>query len=331
MGYRWRDTLAHEYAHLIIAQKSNNTVPIWLHEGIAKFEEERWYKAPGGFLDAYAETMLAKAYYSNKMITLDQMHPSMALLPSREAGATAFAEVLTIIQFLHSQHGGYENIRKLLESLANDDEMDEALKKVYGMTLKKLETRWRQYLSTRGLREKIGTAGLDISFKKNSKAAPKSEENSSSEEEELFLGKGKGAKFFKLGKLLKDRGRNKAALIEIEKAQAAVGKANPMVQNIVADLNIKMSRFADAKAALLPLLELYDGPAMTYYNLGKACMGLGEKAEAIKYFLQTVSINPFDPRSHANLAALYSDMGESEAAEKSAAIYQKLQSYLGKD
>ena len=40
-GYQWLDTLTHEYVHYVIMKKTYNRVPIWLHEGIAKYEENR--------------------------------------------------------------------------------------------------------------------------------------------------------------------------------------------------------------------------------------------------------------------------------------------------
>ena len=41
-GYNWMDTLSHEYTHYLLSSKSNNNVPLWLHEGIAKYLESRW-------------------------------------------------------------------------------------------------------------------------------------------------------------------------------------------------------------------------------------------------------------------------------------------------
>src|SRR5439155_1682145 len=40
-GYPWLDTLAHEFTHFVVSRASHNTVPIWFHEGLAKFEEQR--------------------------------------------------------------------------------------------------------------------------------------------------------------------------------------------------------------------------------------------------------------------------------------------------
>ena len=38
-GYPWMDTLAHEYTHLIVSRISQDTVPVWLQEGLARFEQ----------------------------------------------------------------------------------------------------------------------------------------------------------------------------------------------------------------------------------------------------------------------------------------------------
>ena len=43
-GYRWLDSLSHEYQHYAIVGLSNNQAPIWLHEGMARFYETRWRK-----------------------------------------------------------------------------------------------------------------------------------------------------------------------------------------------------------------------------------------------------------------------------------------------
>src|SRR5690606_21850179 len=95
-GYSWLDTLAHELIHLVISEKSKNTVPIWLHEGLAKYSESLWRDGvPGLALDPASENLLASAVKKNDLVTFEQMHPSMAKLPSQEKTALAFAEVFT--------------------------------------------------------------------------------------------------------------------------------------------------------------------------------------------------------------------------------------------
>ena len=126
-GYGWRDTIAHEFVHYYITKVSKNSVPIWLHEGIAKFQETRWREAPGHQLEPPQEDLLARSLEANKLISFDQMHPSMALLPSQEAAALAFAEVHSTIRYLHAK-GGYGKLRQLLKTLSGGRSMDQALK-----------------------------------------------------------------------------------------------------------------------------------------------------------------------------------------------------------
>jgi len=45
-GYNWMDTLSHEFTHYLLSAKSHNNVPLWLHEGIAKYYESQWRESP---------------------------------------------------------------------------------------------------------------------------------------------------------------------------------------------------------------------------------------------------------------------------------------------
>ena len=48
-GYPWRDTVAHELTHLSVTRATVDRAPLWLQEGVAKREEQRWREpgAPG--------------------------------------------------------------------------------------------------------------------------------------------------------------------------------------------------------------------------------------------------------------------------------------------
>jgi len=60
-GYQWLDTLNHEYVHYIIMKKTYNRVPIWLHEGIAKYEEKRWLENITPKLPVSLESLMSEA------------------------------------------------------------------------------------------------------------------------------------------------------------------------------------------------------------------------------------------------------------------------------
>ena len=61
LGAMADDTPAHEFVHYYVTKVSRNTVPIWLHEGIAKFQENRWRSSPGHPLDPPQEDLLARS------------------------------------------------------------------------------------------------------------------------------------------------------------------------------------------------------------------------------------------------------------------------------
>jgi len=328
MGYRWLDTAVHEYAHLVVCQVSRNRIPIWLHEGLAQLEEKRHRQPPKGEDDPRAQSLLARALRTGRFITLEQMHPSMALLPSKEDGALAYAEVLSMARFLYKLHGGYANISKLLREMRLQDDLDAAFRSVYGFDIATLERRWKQYLRSQNLRETDNRPGLDIGFRKQKSTPLRTEEEDDPADEDIFLGKSPGARYFRIGKLLKDRGRLKAAIAEFEKAVPALGPYNPLLQNAIASTWLNLENPAKAAASLEPLLTRYDGPALTYFNLGQAYLAMGQDFKAIEHLLIVVDINPFDPRCHLLLSDLYRKTGDSDSADREAQVFKRLSAYL---
>src|SRR5437899_6899078 len=76
-GYRWTDSLSHEYIHYIVVHLSDNHAPIWLHEGMAKFFESAWRLPPGTGLDRRSESLLAHALKHNCFVGFINFDPSL--------------------------------------------------------------------------------------------------------------------------------------------------------------------------------------------------------------------------------------------------------------
>ena len=131
-GYDWLDTLAHEYMHLVVSQKSRNTVPIWLHEGLAKYLESRW-RGPGGLaMTPSTLALLGERVKKNKLVPFEKMHPSMALLPTAEDAATAFAEVFFAIDYVYHK-GTAGAARPSSQELATGQTDQQAVEAATGM------------------------------------------------------------------------------------------------------------------------------------------------------------------------------------------------------
>ena len=318
-GYGWKDTLSHEFVHYYLTKKSGHTVPIWLHEGIAKFEESRWRQEPGDVLEPPQEDLLARSLAEDKLITFQQMHPSMAKLPSQKAAGLAFAQVHTVIGFLHRKKG-YEGLNGLVESLGRGRGMDSALKSVYGVDLDGLWTIWRNDLQNKGLRTFPGLVQQSLKFRRP--GDPETEDDSGLEFTDIEEKRAKD--FAHIGELLRARGRHDAAIIEYRKAVKISGDGNPMIQN-----GLAASILASGDAGQIPtILErvsgYYPGFLRTHLNLGEAFLKVGDNDKAVDAFEAAIGINPFHPRPHAALVSLYTRSGHNKKADREKAALEIL-------
>jgi hypothetical protein len=149
-GYPWRDTVAHELTHLAVTRASRDRAPLWLQEGIAKREESRW-RDPGPFDDRPPpDAVVQRGLELGLAVPLDQLGPSIAMLPSADAAMVAFAEVTSFVRF-YAQNAGDEALPRLLAELrsATEGRDDEALLAASGVDRKTWDARWRSYIGSR--------------------------------------------------------------------------------------------------------------------------------------------------------------------------------------
>ena len=315
-GYGWRDTVAHEFVHYYVTKYSANTVPIWLHEGIAKFQEIRWRSPPMRHLAPPQEDLLARSLESGQLITFDQMHPSMAKLPSQDAASLAFAEVHLVIDFLY-QRGGYEKLRLLLQSLKRGLDMDMALMEAYGLDLEGIWTTWLQAMKAEGFKRYPGLVQRSLKFKRPGEDGEPEAEYDSIEEKEV-------KDWAHLGELLRARGRYYAALREYRKAEKKGGDGHLVVQNGIAESLLELKQAVDIPSVLQRVRDYYPTHLNTHLNLGRAFMALQEPERAVLAFEEAVGINPFHPIAHKALYKLYRQLGQSNKAERSKTALQLL-------
>lgn len=200
-GYAWMDTLAHEMSHLALTAGTRDKAPLWLQEGIAKREETRWREgwphddqpAP----DAFAAVGLAM----NLGRPLDKLGPSIAMLPTAEEAAVAYAEVSSFVRFFASEIGedALPRLVVRIKAEGSDDPTNAALKEVSGLDLAAWDARWRQHL-----------AGISKDIPEELKPGAKLPQMK------------EVAKRARLGELLHDRGHPRTAAIEHAAAQLLV-------------------------------------------------------------------------------------------------------------
>jgi tetratricopeptide (TPR) repeat protein len=316
-GYSWLDTLNHEYTHFVVTVLSHNTVPIWLHEGIAKFEERRWRSGPGGGLTPMMEHLLATAIARGRFITFEQMHPSMAKLPSQEDTALAFAEVYTAIEYIWKSKG-WQGVRSVIERLKSGTTDAHAVGEATGQSFADWEKGWRKYLAQQHYKLRPGLAPHKLEFKKagaGEKVKPDDDEGVS----ELTVEKAR--RFARLAGMLRARGRNEAAAIEYEKAAAQLPSKEPMLESKLARTYLEIGQLERAAQAGEAATQLAPELAGPHVIVAEIALKQGNKARAEEHLLAALRVNPFDPEIHCSLAEVW---GEGLRAEREARACRRL-------
>lgn len=287
LGYHWRDTIAHELAHLVIGGASKNTVPIWLHEGIAKFVETAWRGEPGLGLPVESQRSLAEAAAKGKLIPFEKMHPSMAKLKSQEETSLAFAEVFTFVEYMVALKG-WGAMREVLQRMSAGASDAEAIEVVFGVPLTTLSERWMASLKTR----KIRVEGVEVGADR-----PVVLKDKSDTPDDALHGVSKlGRRYARAADLLFLRGRPKAAQVELEKAVKA-GKA-PMLSAKLAVVALANGDLDVAEKASRAALDGNSDLAGPHVTLAEILLRRDKKAEALKPLEGALAVNPFDPRIH---------------------------------
>ncbi|MEZ4547172.1 MAG: hypothetical protein R3B51_05375 [Thermodesulfobacteriota bacterium] len=128
--------------------KKENTVLVWLHEGIAKFEEARWRQEKRNVPTPFYETILADALNNDSLVPIEKMHPSLAMLDSAREAQLAFAQAGTSVSFLVDKWGN-DGLVALLDSMRKRDDYQTSIEEVTGLPFGDFMTSWRKDLEGR--------------------------------------------------------------------------------------------------------------------------------------------------------------------------------------
>jgi tetratricopeptide (TPR) repeat protein len=298
-GYPWMDTLAHEYTHLLVSRLSADSVPVWLHEGLARFEQTRWRNAPEIELTASERVLLTSAIKKRRFIGLDEMHPSMAKLPSQEAAALAYAQVYTLVAFVHAKVG-YAGLREILAAQENGKSAKRAVSDAYGATWSELDKRWQRYLRTLDLTTPRLVKTRQIRFGKGGR-----------ESDNLGLEQvaARSRKHARLGGMLRSRNLMDAAVIEYEKA-LTLSPQDPYVTGRLARTLVELGRNDRAIELATPLAHLDESDPVPAVTLGIAHAARQQWKPAAAAFEQALRTSPFDPTTRCGLAEVYRELAD---------------------
>ena len=317
-GYPWLDTISHEFVHYLVTQKGRNAVPIWLQEGLAKFLETRWRGAPGMAVDDLSLALLQDAAKKSKLIPFSRMHPSIALLPTQEQAALAFAEVEAAIRLLY-QRGGQAALTELVSAMAAGMTDEQAVAQAYGKSFEEFEADWRAEVKkprAKGASQKNGRPAVakKLVFKEDAKgrAEPPPLENGSLEP----APDGEGKRAARLGEIFYARRRWGAAAKEYARARQHLPRENPQLARRYAFSELQLGRYGEAEEALRSAVERDpdDEAAQALYARVLVKRGALDKARAA--LDNGIAVDPFDPDLHATYVEVAKGLGDAALEER---------------
>jgi tetratricopeptide (TPR) repeat protein len=306
-GYAWLDTAAHEYAHLVITLKSRNRAPIWLQEGLAKWFEDDW-RGGGEPLSPFEAAAVRDAAERNALVTFEEMHPSLAKLPSQERAALAYAEVVLAIERL-VQQAGPKGPARVLDLVAAGKDAGEAVAQVVGKPFDRFLAEWRQGLATRPLPRGGEHALRKLRFKDDPKHG-----GTWSEWAEIPDDRARG--FARLGEMMRSRGRPLAARIEYAKAWERVGAKVPILADQYALVAMASGAEGLAEKVLAEAIGWSPEYAALHVHLARLLVRREEWAKARDHLLLANRQDPFDPEIHAGLARALGALGDPGGASR---------------
>jgi tetratricopeptide (TPR) repeat protein len=315
-GYNWMDTLSHEFTHYIITKKSNNNIPLWINEGIAKSFETRW-RGGASPMEPIMENILAQGLANDYLIPLENMMPSLAKLKTAEDVQLAFAQVTTMVDYMVDLKGD-KVIPALLNDMALEIPFEQALLKNLGLDLDTFQKDWKKYVAQRKLRTIPGLKLVNIRFKDSRQAD--GEENEYKEIDDKSV---QNLAF--LGDILKSRNHVRAAIIEYKKALKESSAVSPILHNKLAGTYLLTKEYDQAEPLLKESLKHYPTFHTTLANLGELYYATEKYKQAGEYFESAIRINPFNPFVHQRLISIDQKLGNKKAAETQGRLYKFLE------
>jgi thiol-disulfide isomerase/thioredoxin len=321
-GYGWKDTVAHEYIHLLVSHASGDRAPVWLQEGIARALERRWIDGTDRFeIGVRAEGLLARALRDEAFISFEAMHPSLAKLPSPEAAALAYAQLGTLIHFC-MERAGEGVLVDALSSVRAGADPRVALAEATGLpSFAALEDAWKAHLRGLGLRD-VEAAEPPVALDGGDEVGA---DPVLADREDL-------ARWLVLGDLLARSGFPEAALVEYGRAvPPELEGPSPLLAMRMAAAHRSLGREGEAMALLERSARLWPEVAPTWVALAELRAAAGDPSGALAAWEAALALDPFDVGAREAVRDAWRLRGEATHAARHAAALDVLVGHAADD
>lgn len=314
-GYGWKDTVAHEYIHLVVSWRSADRTPVWLQEGLAKLLESRWRTGKDSVLTVHQQSLMRTALETDGFVPFEKFKHSMAYLDSGDEAALAFAQVATLVQHV-LERGGVGVLPVAMDRIRDGESAETVMASLGGYTdFDELMAGWKRWVGLQTLTE-ASVASLPVVLDADA---------DDFEADPLLAMDASKMRAARLGELLLERNRPLAALIEFRKAAEGDGPVSPLLLAREAQCLEKLGRMEEALAVSANGVNLYPEFTPLLKTRGALFDRLGNPTEAAKAWADAHELNPFDTAVQQALIENYAALGRSESADRHRAILRILQ------
>jgi tetratricopeptide (TPR) repeat protein len=305
-GYGWKDTVAHEYIHLVVAYRTEDRAPVWLQEGLAKLLERRWRVGENTALSVHQQSLLAAAVKNDDFVPFEKFRRSMAYLDSGDEAALAFAQVATLVEHVLDR-GSMKALPGIMGRIRDGEAPQLVMAQAGGYPdFEALLAGWREWLATKSLiAEEVASLPVVLDAEADDYA-----------EDPLLAADISRARAARLGDLLLERDRPLAALIEFRKAAGEEGPPSPLMMAREAAALMALDRVDEALALSAKGVRLYPEYTRLWVARGRIFDTLNRPKSAVKAWLNAHDRNPFSPEIQRALVLGFGAVGRPEDAAR---------------
>jgi len=301
LGYRWCDTLAHEYIHFLLNRITEFKYPLYLHEGTARYFDTLYRSSIPLCFTVGNLNLLLEARKKDELIPFEEMKGSLVYLQSQQQVELAFAELSTFVEYLINTFGE-EKFIEFVKNYKSYDKEEVLYKKIFGVEYKKIISDWYKSLEEKEeVVKKYPGAVSDykITFFNDEKNLVGLD---------LWQYVELGDKFF-LNK------NYNVAIYQYKKAQKQQ-PYNPVIMTRIAKCYILQNKFEVAEQILKECILVNPNYVVAYELLVKLFYEKGEYDKAMDYYKDVLQINPFNWEIHKIVAQMLADLGKVKDATK---------------
>ncbi|MFH1784337.1 MAG: tetratricopeptide repeat protein [bacterium] len=310
-GYRWMDSLVHEYTHFVVNIKSNGKCPLWLHEGIAKFEEQRWRGKYGNeYLTPVHRSLLREAIDKDALISFERMSPSLVKLQSQKEVTLAFAEASSAVGSL-VKSSGEAVLANMLDAFREGGNYHKIIEDVTDKPYARFEKDWINFIED--MNPERNSALIMDSFKLRDDTKDYDMQEYVDETLRTHV---------RLGDAFKKRGKFLPALSEYRKALVKQTHS-PAILNRMGKVHIELGNLDKAQEYFKKAIATSPNYVSSYTNLAELYFNEKNMSKALEYYEESNQINPFNPIIHKNMGLIY-NAKDKEKAKREWKITEKL-------